>query len=405
MHNWLDLEHADIAEKACLVRVDYNAPIKNGKLTDMTRLKASFQTLKTLENKNAKIILISHFGRPKGKYVKELSLKPVAEHLSNLIKKPIYFAEKGINQTSLNEIRQLDNRQIILLENLRFYEGEEKNSPEFSQLLSQFGDVYINDAFSASHRAHASIVGITHSLPSYAGNALNYELSMLEKTLSSPEKPILGIVGGAKISTKISILKSLVQKLDMLFIGGGMANTFLYALNIPIGKSLYEKEYAKTALEITELAKTHSCQLVLPNDVVTAKQFKQGVNSEIKFKENINADDLILDIGSQTIHALSSLVRKSKTVLWNGPLGAFETKPFDHGTITLLQETAHLCKHNQLKAIAGGGDTVSALNTANVTQDFTYVSTAGGAFLEWVEGKELPGIKALKQANKSFLDH
>ncbi|ADJ23430.1 Phosphoglycerate kinase [Hyphomicrobium denitrificans ATCC 51888] len=384
----------DVAGKRVIVRADLNVPIKNGKVTDATRLERVVPGLKALSDRGAKVIVISHFGRPKG-VDPELSLRPVAQTLQDLLGRPVKFGEDSIGAAAEAAVQSLSNGDIAVLENLRFHKGEEKNDPEFASALAKLGDVFVGDAFSCSHRAHASTEGITHHLPSYAGPLLMEEINALRTALEKPQRPTAALVGGAKVSTKIPVLTNLVAKVDKLIIGGGMANTFLQAAGTNVGKSLAEPEFAETAREILAKAKEKGCEIVLPVDAVIAREFKEGAASEVVAIDDVPADAMILDVGPKSVAHVTDVLAGTKTLLWNGPMGAFEISPFGDGTFAVARAAASLTKAGKLVSVAGGGDTVAALNAANVTDEFTYVSTAGGAFLEWLEGRELPGIAAL----------
>lgn len=384
----------DVAGKRVIVRADLNVPIKNGKVTDATRLERVVPGLKALSDRGAKVIVISHFGRPKG-VDPELSLRPVAQTLQDLLGRPVKFGEDSIGSAAEAAVQSLSNGDIAVLENLRFHKGEEKNDPEFASALAKLGDVFVGDAFSCSHRAHASTEGITHHLPSYAGPLLMEEINALRTALEKPQRLTAALVGGAKVSTKIPVLTNLVAKVDKLIIGGGMANTFLQAAGTDVGKSLAEPEFAETAREILAKAKEKGCEIVLPVDAVIAREFKEGAASEVVAIDDVPADAMILDVGPKSVAHVTDVLAGTKTLLWNGPMGAFEISPFGDGTFAVARAAASLTKAGKLVSVAGGGDTVAALNAANVTDEFTYVSTAGGAFLEWLEGRELPGIAAL----------
>jgi phosphoglycerate kinase len=384
----------DVAGKRVIVRADLNVPIKNGKVTDATRLERVVPGLKALSDRGAKVIVISHFGRPKG-VDPELSLRPVAQTLQDLLGRPVKFGEDSIGAAAEAAVQSLSNGDIAVLENLRFHKGEEKNDPEFASALAKLGDVFVGDAFSCAHRAHASTEGITHHLPSYAGPLLMEEINALRTALEKPQRPTAALVGGAKVSTKIPVLTNLVAKVDKLIIGGGMANTFLQAAGINVGKSLAEPEFAETAREILAKAKEKGCEIILPVDAVIAREFKEGAASEVVAIDDVPADAMILDVGPKSVAHVTDMLTGTKTLLWNGPMGAFEVAPFGEGTFAVARAAASLTKAGKLVSVAGGGDTVAALNAANVTDEFTYVSTAGGAFLEWLEGRELPGIAAL----------
>jgi phosphoglycerate kinase len=384
----------DVAGKRVIVRADLNVPIKNGKVTDATRLERVVPGLKGLSERGAKVIVISHFGRPKG-VDPDLSLRPVAATLQNLLGRPVKFGEDCIGAPADAVVQSLKNGDVAVLENLRFHKGEEKNDPEFATTLAKLGDIFVGDAFSCAHRAHASTEGITHHLPSYAGPLLMEEINALRTALEKPQRPTAALVGGAKVSTKIPVLTNLVAKVDKLIIGGGMANTFLQAAGTKVGKSLAEPEFAGTARDIMSEAKDKGCDIILPVDVVIAREFKEGAMSEVVQIDNVPFDAMILDVGPKSVAHVARVLESAKTLLWNGPMGAFEISPFGEGTFSVARTAAALTKAGKLVSVAGGGDTVAALNAANVTGDFTYVSTAGGAFLEWLEGRELPGVAAL----------
>ena len=389
---------SDLSGKAALVRVDFNVPMEDGNVTDDTRLKAALPTIHRLREAGAKVVLLAHFDRPKGERVPSMSLKPVVQPLEMLLHGPVRFADDCVGDEAKAAVADLDAGGVLLLENVRFHKGEEKNDPAFAQQLAELGDLYVNDAFSAAHRAHASTEGLARLLPAYAGCAMARELEALDAALGAPQKPVIGIVGGAKVSTKLDLLKNLVAKLDYLAIGGGMANTFLFAQGVDVGGSLCEKDLADTAREIIEEARRQGCELLLPVDVVVANGVKPGIESGVRALDRIVADDLILDAGPETVARLNRAMDLSKTLIWNGPLGVFEVPPFDKATVEAAKHAAELAKSGKLVAVAGGGDTVSALNHAGTADDMTFVSTAGGAFLEWMEGKVLPGVEALRAA-------
>ncbi|TCP84230.1 phosphoglycerate kinase [Rhizobium sp. PP-CC-2G-626] len=387
----------DIAGKRVLVRVDLNVPTKDGKVTDATRIERVVPTIRELSEKGAKVILLAHFGRPKGEPVEEMSLKPIAAAVEDIIDQRVHFAADCIGEAAATAVAGLENGDILLLENTRFHKGEENNDAEFTKALAANGDIYINDAFSAAHRAHASTEGLAHLLPAYAGRTMQAELEALEAGLGNPKRPVVAIVGGAKVSTKIDLLTNLVTKVDALVIGGGMANTFLAAQGIDVGKSLCEHDLAETARSILAEAKTSGCAIVLPVDGVIAREFKAGAANEVVDIKAIPADAMVLDVGAKSIAAVNEWVSKAETLVWNGPLGAFEIAPFDKATVAVARHAASRTKSGALVSVAGGGDTVSAMNHAGVADDLTYVSTAGGAFLEWMEGKPLPGVDILHQ--------
>ena len=385
-----------LAGKTALVRVDFNVPMEDGRVTDDTRLRVAIPTINKLRDAGAKVALLAHFDRPKGKVVPSMSLQPIVDDLEHLLGAPVRFASDCVGDEARTAIADIDAGGVILLENVRFHAGEEANDPAFAQQLAELADLYVNDAFSAAHRAHASTEGVAHLLPAYAGESMRRELDALDAALGNPKKPVIGIVGGAKVSTKLDLLKNLVGKLDRLAIGGGMANTFLFAQGIDIGGSLAERDMADTALEIIAEAKARGCELLLPVDFVVATEVKPGATSRaVSAGETLSADDKILDAGPATVARLVEAITASKTLIWNGPLGVFEVPPFDTATVSVAHHAAALAKAGVLVAVGGGGDTVSALNHAGVVEDMTFVSTAGGAFLEWMEGKALPGVEAL----------
>jgi phosphoglycerate kinase len=388
---------SDLAGKTALVRVDFNVPMEGGRVTDDTRLRAALPTIRRLSEAGAKVALLAHFDRPKGKVVPEMSLKPVVQPLSDLLGAPVRFADDCVGETAKAAVAGLDAGGVILLENVRFHAGEEKNDPVFAAQLAEVGDLYVNDAFSAAHRAHASTEGLARLLPAYAGESMRRELEALDAALGAPQRPVIGIVGGAKVSTKLDLLKNLVGKLDRLAIGGGMANTFLHAQGIDVGGSLAERDMADTAREILAEAEAKGCEILLPHDVVVATEVRPGAETRtVLAREEIGADEKILDAGPLTAERLIKAMTISRTLIWNGPLGVFEVPPFDAATVKAAQAAATLAKAGVLVAVAGGGDTVAALNHAGVADDMTFVSTAGGAFLEWMEGKPLPGVEALR---------
>jgi phosphoglycerate kinase len=389
---------ADVKGKRVLVRADLNVPVAEGKVTDATRLERILPGLKDLSARGARVIVLSHFGRPKGGPDPTMSLAPVAAKLGELIGKPIQFVPACIGEEAEDAVARLPSGGIAVLENLRFHKGEEKNDPEFASALARSGDLFVNDAFSAAHRAHASTEGLTRTLPSYAGPLMLEEISALRTVLDKPQRPTAALIGGAKVSTRIPILKHLLGKVDKLIISGGMANTFLLSHGVDIGQSLAEPDFVGTAREIMTEAKARGCAVVLPEDAIIAREFKTGVaHADVPILA-VPSDAMILDIGTKSVAHMSDVLKECRTLLWNGPMGAFEIPPFGNGTFALAREAAKLTKAGKLVTVAGGGDTVAALNAAGVTGDFTYVSTAGGAFLEWLEGRELPGVAALVRA-------
>lgn len=389
------IEDADVEGKRVLVRVDFNVPMKDGRITDATRVRAALPTIEYLKRKGAKVTILSHFGRPKGQRSEADSLQPVAEELAEQIGAPVAFADDCIGAPASDAVAAMEAGQVLVLENTRFHAGEEANDPGFALKLAALGDLYVNDAFSAAHRAHASTEGVAHHLPAYAGLALQREIDHLSQALEDPVRPVLAIVGGAKVSTKIELLTNLIDKVDRLFIGGAMANTFFAAQGHEVGASLVERDFAETARAIMAKAANSGCELILPVDVIVAREFAENAEHRTVEPDAVPGGWMILDAGPATVDALADTIDTSRTLIWNGPLGAFETKPFDTSTIEAARYAAGRVKEAGLIAVAGGGDTVSALNHAGVARDFTFVSTAGGAFLEWMEGKQLPGVAAL----------
>jgi len=387
----------DIAGKRVLVRVDLNVPVSDGKVTDSTRIERVAPTILELSNRGAKVILLAHFGRPKGAPADDMSLAIVRPLVQDILGKPVFFASDCIGGPADETTAQMENGDILLLENTRFHKGEEKNDPEFTAALAKSGDIYVNDAFSAAHRAHASTEGLAHHLPAYAGRTMQAELEALEKGLGNPAHPVVAIVGGAKVSSKIDLLTNLVKKVDALVIGGGMANTFLAAQGIDVGKSLCEHDLAETARSIMAEAKASGCSIVLPLDGIVAREFKAGAASEVVAIEAIPSDAMVLDVGPKSVEKVNEWISRAQTLVWNGPLGAFEIEPFDKATVAAARFAAERTKAGKLTSVAGGGDTVAALNHAGVADEFSYISTAGGAFLEWMEGKELPGVAVLSR--------
>jgi phosphoglycerate kinase len=386
-----------VTGKRVLVRVDLNVPMADGKVTDATRIERIAPTIEELSKKGAKVILLAHFGRPKDGPAPELSLEPIARATAEVLGRPVGFAADCIGEKAAAAVGAMKDGDVLLLENTRFYKAEEKNDPAFTEKLAANGDVYVNDAFSAAHRAHCSTEGLARLLPAFAGRTMEAELGALEKGLGSPVKPVIAIVGGAKVSTKIDLLMNLVKKVDALVIGGGMANTFLAARGTNVGKSLAEHDLAQTAKQIMIEAAQAGCALILPTDGVVAREFKAGAANETVPVAVVPADAMILDVGPNTIEAVNAWIDRAATLVWNGPLGAFEIEPFDRATVAAARHAAERTKAGKLVSVAGGGDTVAALNHAGVADDSTYVSTAGGAFLEWMEGKPLPGVDVLKK--------
>jgi phosphoglycerate kinase len=392
------IDQLEAKGKRVLVRADLNVPMKDGTVTDTARIDQAATTIRDLVAKGARVIVLSHFGRPDGKRVESMSLKAILPALSKAVGKPVGFANDCIGPDAESAVAGLRDGDVLLLENTRFHAEEEKNEARFVAALAKLGDAYVNDAFSAAHRAHATTEGLAHRLPAYAGRGMQAELEALGRVLEKPQHPVVAIVGGAKVSSKLAVLENLITKVDALVIGGGMANTFLKAQGMPIGKSLHEPALLDKAREIMAAAKARGCAIVLPTDGVVAKEFKAMAAAKTLPIAQTPDDDMILDIGSDSIAAIAARLETAKTVVWNGPVGAFETPPFDNGTSAVARHVAMLTKVGQMVSVAGGGDTLAALAHAGAEDGFTYCSTAGGAFLEWLEGKELPGVKALGAA-------
>lgn len=397
------IQDAEVAGKRVLVRVDFNVPMKDGAVTDTTRLEAALPTIDYLVERGARVILMAHFGRPKGQRVDEMSLEPVCQPLADLMGVELGFIDDTAGDDAASAVADMQDGDILLLQNTRFEPGEEKNDPGFADDLARLGDIYVNDAFSAAHRAHASTEGVARRLPAYAGLAMQREIDHLVAALEAPERPVIALVGGAKVSTKLDLLQNLVKKVDMLFVGGGMANTLLFAQGVEIGASLCEKDMADTARLILAAAEESGCTLMLPTDVVLATEFKPNPVTRLAAVSDVQADEMILDCGPATIVALSQVMNEAKTLIWNGPLGAFETPPFETATVAAAQQAAEMAGKGELVAVAGGGDTVAAMKMAGVADDLTFISTAGGAFLEWMEGKVLPGVDALTEGRPELV--
>ena len=387
----------DVTGKRVLVREDMNVPMADGAVTDDTRLRATLATVTELADRGAIVLILGHFGRPKGERNSTMSLSMVTRPYSAVLGREVQFVADCVGPEAERAISMLQAGDIALLENTRFEPGEEKNDPAFVAEMAKLGDLYVNDAFSAAHRAHASTEGLAHVLPAFAGRAMEAELDALEKALGNPEHPVAAVVGGAKVSSKLAVLKHLVGKVDHLIIGGGMANTFLAARGVNVGKSLCEHDLTGTAEEIFAAADRAGCTIHLPYDVVVAKEFRPNPATRTVNVHEVAADEMILDVGPAAVEALSDVLKNCRTLVWNGPLGAFETPPFDMATVALAKTAAALTQDGSLVSVAGGGDTVAALNQAGAADDFTFVSTAGGAFLEWMEGRELPGVAALRR--------
>ncbi len=393
---WKTLDDLELAGKSVLTRVDINVPVSDGLVTDATRIERIAPTVAAILAAGGKPVLLAHFGRPKGKVVPGMSLRVTLDALERAFGVPVRFAEDCVGPVARDAVAALGDGEVLLLENTRFHAGEEENDPEFAAALAELGDVYCNDAFSAAHRAHASTEALARLLPCCAGRLMQSELRALEKSLLSPERPVVALVGGAKVSTKLALLGNLVGRTDVLVVGGGMANTFLAAQGHEVGKSLCEYEMTGAAKEVLAKAEAAGCEILLPIDVVVAGEFREGAESEVVPANACPSDAMILDAGPATIARIASRFEEAKTVLWNGPLGAFEIQPFNAGTDAAAKRVAALTRAGRLLSVAGGGDTIAALNSSGTADDFTYVSTAGGAFLEWLEGKELPGVAALQ---------
>ncbi|NIY78944.1 MAG: phosphoglycerate kinase [Rhodobacteraceae bacterium] len=392
---WKTLDDMDLAGKVVLTRVDINVPVADGKVTDATRIERIKPTIDDILEKGGKPVLLAHFGRPKGQVVPEMSLGLIKDAVSDVLGVPVKFASDCIGGPAKEGVAELGEGEVLLLENTRFHEGETKNDGQFAASLAALGDVYVNDAFSAAHRAHGSTEGVAKLLPSCAGRLMQAELSALEAALSTPERPVVAVVGGAKVSTKLDLLGNLVRKVDYLVIGGGMANTFLAAEGVDVGKSLCEHDLADTAREIIKKADEAGCEIVLPVDVVIAREFKANAENEVVPVTECPADAMIFDAGPKSVERISEIIAGAKTLIMNGPLGVFELEPFGKGTFAMIEKIAEQTKAGALVSVAGGGDTVASINASGHGADFTYISTAGGAFLEWMEGKELPGVVAL----------
>ena len=390
------LDDASIRGKRVLVRVDLNVPMAEGRVTDATRIDRILPTIREMADGGGRVVLLAHFGRPKGRPEPKDSLRPIAAAMAERLGRPVAFAPDSIGPEAERAVAGLTDGDVLLLENTRFHPGEEKNDPEFAKSLAALGDLYVNDAFSAAHRAHASTEALARLLPAYAGRTMEAELAALSKGLEAPEHPVVAIVGGAKVSTKIELLENLVAKVDALVIGGGMANTFLHAIDIGVGRSLCEHDLAPIVQRILDRAKQTGCAIILPVDAIVASEFKAGAPHHAYGIDAIPSNGMILDIVSQSIDRVNAAIDDARTLVWNGPLGAFETVPFDQGTVATARHAAERTRAGKLVSVAGGGDTVAALNHAGAAEGFTYVSTAGGAFLEWLEGKALPGVEALR---------
>jgi phosphoglycerate kinase len=391
------LDDLEVAGRTVLVRLDLNVPMQDGKVTDATRIERSVPTVKELLDRGAKVAILSHFGRPKGKREPSMSLAPLCKPLGAALGRKVAFAEDCVGAPARRAVDALRPGDAVLLENLRFHPGEEKNDRAFADQLAALGDAYVDDAFAAAHRAHASITGLAERLPAAAGRLMQAEIEALTRALDAPDRPLAALVGGAKVSTKLEVLGNLIERVDLLVLGGGMANTFLFAKGTPVGKSLCEKDMADTARAIMAKAEGRGCQLLLPVDARVARRLEADAPSEVVPIERVSEDAMILDVGPGTVQLIEEQLAKCRTVVWNGPLGAFEIPPFDAGTTAVARRVAVLTRDGKLMSIAGGGDTLAALAEAGVLEQMSYVSTAGGAFLEWLEGKELPGVAVLRE--------
>jgi len=399
MADFHTLDDIEVRGKRVLLRADLNVPVKDGKVTDATRIERLAPTIRELAEKGGRVIVMSHFGRPENGPDPALSLKPLVEPLAKDVGRPVAFAEDCVGPKAQSVVDRLNDGEVALLENTRFHAGEEKNDPAFVKALAALGDVYVNDAFSAAHRAHASTEGVAHLLPSAAGRLMQEELEALHAALGAPKRPVAAIVAGAKVSTKLQLLDFMLKKVQVLVIGGAMANTLLLAQGKKVGRSLVEKNMLDAAQKILADARSAACELILPVDAVVAHELKPGVATQTVTIDRVPDDQMILDIGPQSVAAIAQRLAQCPTLVWNGPVGAFETKPFDAGTVALAQRVAALTRAGKMLSVAGGGDTVAALHEAGVVDQLSYVSSAGGAFLEWLEGRDLPGVSALKPRN------
>jgi phosphoglycerate kinase len=403
MPSFKTLDEADVRGKRVLLRVDLNVPLRDGKISDLTRIERISPTIAELADKGARVIVVSHFDRPGGRRVSTMSLKPVATAMRDVLNRDVFFADDCIGPVAEDAVGRLEDGQVLMLENTRFHAGEEDNDPDMAASLAALADIYVNDAFSSAHRAHASTAGVAKFLPSHAGRLMQRELEALTVALETPERPVGAIVGGAKVSTKLALIGNLLEKVDVLVIGGAMANTFLAAKGVAVGKSLQERDMHDTARKILAEAAERGCEIILPVDAVTATEFRENPPTKIVAIADVPADSMILDVGPATVELLKSKLPSLRTLVWNGPLGAFETSPFDAATVALAHAVAEATKAGRLRSVAGGGDTVAALKHAGVVDEISYVSTAGGAFLEWLEGKMLPGILALQSLDGIIL--
>lgn len=400
MARFFTLDHCEPRGRRVLARVDFNVPVQDGEVLDATRIERAAVTLRELAERGGRVIALSHFGRPKGRREPSMSLRPIVSVLERVLGRPVVFGEDCIGEPARAAVERLGDGDVALLENLRFHPGEEKNDPAFAEALAELGDLYVNDAFSASHRAHASIVGLPERLPAYAGRLLEAEVGALEKALGGAQRPSAALVGGAKVSTKLAVLENLLDRVDVLIVGGGMANTFLAAQGVDVGRSLCERDMLATARAIFDKAASAGREVILPVDAVVATELRPNVGTRVVPVDGVGREEMILDIGPATVERIVDRLSSCRTLLWNGPLGAFEIPPFDRGTVEVARAVAELTEAGRIESIAGGGDTVAALGHAGVQERFSYVSTAGGAFLEFIEGRELPGLVALERAAK-----
>ncbi len=398
---FLTLDDVDVSNKTVLLRGDLNVPVQNGVVGDMTRLQRLLKTIQELKSKKARIVILSHFGRPKGKVEPSMSLGQIVPVLSGLLNERVDFCNESIGDKAKAAVAKLKAGDVLVLENTRFHKGEEENSPELAKAFASLGDVFVNDAFSVTHRAHASTEGIAHLIPSCCGRDMQHELDALAKALDKPMRPVVAIVGGSKVSTKLALLSNLTSRVNVLVLGGGMANTFLAAQGCAVGKSLYEPDMLDTARKIMAESKTKGCAILLPTDVVLAAEFAANVATQTVSVDAIPSDKMALDVGPKTIAAIEEVLSTAKTIVWNGPLGAFEIPPFEKATIAIAQTVSRLTSEDLVLSVAGGGDTVAAVNMAGVGDTLSYVSTAGGAFLEWLEGCALPGVEILRKKEKT----
>jgi phosphoglycerate kinase len=399
---WRTLDNVPVRGKRVLLRVDFNVPMRDGAVSDVTRLERAKPTILELANAGARVVVVSHFDRPKGQRVPEMSLRPVAQALERVLGRPVAFSEETIGEAAAAAVAGLRDGDVLMLENTRFHPGEEKNDSALAEALALHAELYVNDAFSSAHRAHASTEGVARFLPAHAGRLMQAEIEALDAALTDPERPAAAIIGGAKVSTKLELIGNVARRVDLMVIGGAMANTFLAAQGMSMGKSLQEADMHETALDMLAMARDAGCEIILPRDLVVAREFRAGAPSEVVPAGAVPADAMALDVGPETVREIEARLPGIRTLVWNGPLGAFETAPFDQATTALAQAVAKATRAGGLRSVAGGGDTVAALRHAGVTGEFSYVSTAGGAFLEWLEGKTLPGVQVLQDIGRAI---